>query len=115
MPPTEDPDCRTLDAVLYHVLACARGYMVWICEKLDLPDPEIDPAPPLDDIADRATSYLEHVLDRWQLPLADVPGDRFDRPTHRSAWGVEYCIDAMLEHAVMHPARHELQLERQMA
>ena len=30
--------------------------------------------------------------------------------TYTSRWKVEYCIDAMLEHAVMHPIRHEFQL-----
>ena len=42
--------------------------------------------------------------------MADVPGKRFNE-TYASAWGVDYCIDAMLEHAVMHPLRHTAQLK----
>ncbi len=112
LPTTEDPDCETLESLLFHVLGCAGGYMVWICKQLQLPDPEIDPAPTLDTIVEQADQYLEHVLERWRLPLAAVPGEAFDRPTYPSSWGVDYCIDAMLEHAVMHAIRHELQIER---
>ena len=33
--------------LLNHALRAARGYMVWMCEKLELPDPEIEPPPEL--------------------------------------------------------------------
>ena len=36
--------------------------------------------------------------------------ERFDEE-HLSRWKVTYCIDGMLEHAVMHPIRHRVQLE----
>jgi hypothetical protein len=32
-----------------------------------------------------------------------------------SRWNVHYCIDAMLEHAVMHPIRHTFQLQELLA
>ena len=58
-----------------------------------------------------AESHLEHLRERWRTSLADVEEERFDHPTHTSGWGVDYCVDAMLEHAVMHPMRHRFQLE----
>jgi len=110
LPPTDDPTCASLDAMLRHVLGAARGYMVWMCDVLQLPDPRIrevpkDPAPSLEE-------YVHHLLDRWDGPLRGIDQKAADRGVHPSRWGTEYCIDAMLEHAVMHPIRHTFQLER---
>ena len=66
------------------------------------------------DLPAQLDGYLAHVLDRWDGPLRALTEDEADRPVYPSRWGTGYCIDAMLEHAVMHPIRHELQLERCM-
>jgi len=110
LPQTTDTDYASLEAILRHNLAAAKGYMTWICEKLELADPDIDEAPSLDTIAKQADSYIEHVLERWKTPLKDIEAQHFYKPAYTSRWGSDYCIDAMLEHAVMHPVRHEFQL-----
>lgn len=110
LPITDDPDYQSLESLLFHVLRSARGYMTWICEKLDLPDPEIDNPPEIINIENNSEKYLNHLFERWCLPLADIEEVNFHYPVYKSRWGVEYCIDAMLEHAVMHPIRHEFQL-----
>lgn len=114
LPPTDDPNYQSLQTLLRHVLRAARGYMTWICEKLNLPDPEIDPTPEADQIAQIADDYVKHLLERWRLPLSEIEEERFHSPSFQSRWGPEYCIDAMLEHAVMHPIRHEFQLKNLM-
>lgn len=110
LPKTDDQDYRSLDHVLRHVLRAARGYMVWCCEMLELPDPAIPPTPSVEEIAGQVDAYLEVLLAKWQTPLADVPEQRFYE-VYISRWKVEYCIDAMLEHAVIHPIRHTFQLQ----
>ncbi len=110
LPTTDDPAYDSLDALLAHVCSAARGYMVWACEVLGLPDPEIRPRPEPAEIATAAEEYIEHLLERWRTPLSGVPEESFHRPEHESRWRVRYCVDAMLEHAVMHPIRHEFQL-----
>lgn len=111
LPETSDLDYLSLDTLLHHVFRAARGYMVWICGKLELPDPEIKPAPEADKIESEADEYLTYLLEKWRLPLTDLPEEKFHLPTFKSNWDVDYCIDAMLEHAVMHPIRHEFQLK----
>ncbi len=114
LPKTDDPDYLSLEFVLHHVLRAARGYMTWMCEKLGLPDPEIQPAPPPERAQAEADQYLEHVLERWREPLAGVDEARFEE-AFPSRWKTVYCIDAMLEHAVCHPLRHTFQLRELMA
>jgi hypothetical protein len=102
LPQTSDPDYTSLATLLRHVLNSSRGYLAWMCEKLELPE--------VTDIERKADIFLEHLLEIWRLPLRDVPQERFFDNVYTSRWGVAYCIEAMLEHAVMHPIRHEFQL-----
>jgi uncharacterized damage-inducible protein DinB len=111
LPKTDDSNYVSMETLLKHVLRAAGNYMVWTCEKLELPDPEIKPTPAIDVIEAEAESYVAHLIDRWRLPLAEIEEERFDQPEYVSAWGTRYCVDAMLEHAVMHPILHRVQLE----
>lgn len=114
LPQTEDTDYVSEYTLLVHALRAARGYMTWMCQQLGLPDPQIRPTPGADEIEAQAADYLHHVLEQWQKPLVDVEEDRFGE-VYKARWGVDYCIDAMLEHAVMHPIRHTFQLKELMA
>ncbi|HKB85052.1 MAG TPA: hypothetical protein VKD08_02700 [Ignavibacteriaceae bacterium] len=111
LPVTEDEYYKSLETLLFHFLRSARNYMVWICDKLGLPDPQIENPPEPDSIEEKADEYLFYLLDKWKTPLAEIEEEKFHSPVYTSRWGVDYCIDAMLEHAVMHPVRHEFQLK----
>lgn len=113
LPTTTDSDYASPQTLLRHVLRASRGYMTWMCEKLGLPDPAIDAPPEEADVEAKAGAYLEHLLERWRTPLVDVPEDRFGEE-HKARWGSTFCIDSMLEHAVMHPIRHTFQLSELM-
>jgi len=109
--PTDDPAYASLGALGQHVLGAAGGYMVWMCEVLTLPDPGIRSAPDAATMVRDADDYMEHVLERWRAPLREVSNERLETPEYPSRWQTRYCIDAMLEHAVMHPIRHAFQLD----
>jgi hypothetical protein len=113
LPATEDPSYASLETLRHHVLGAARGYMTWICEQLQLPDPGIRRVP--ESMTEQeARSYMEHLLEGWRGPLRDVRDDQLEQPEYPSHWKTLYSIDAMLEHAVMHPIRHVFQLEELM-
>jgi len=109
-----DPDYESLEHLLHHVPRAARGYMTWMCEKLELPDPEIQEAPPPERVEAEVDVYLDHLLARWRRPLADVDEERASHPSYQSRWGMDYSIDSMLEHALVHPMRHAFQLEEML-
>jgi hypothetical protein len=54
------------------------------------------------------------VLAAWRRHLALLE-DREMSVTRKSRWGEDYTIEQMLEHAVVHPMRHRIQLERLMS
>lgn len=112
LPVSEDPNYASLNALGAHVLKAAGGYLVWMCDVLSLPDPGIRSAPDADAIVRDAHDYMEHVLDRWRdSPLREVANEQLETPEYPTPWLSRYCIDSMLEHAVMHPIRHTFQLE----
>ena len=110
LPATDDPAYVSLGALGRHVLSAAGGYMIWMCEALGLPDPGIRSAPDAADVIREAEDYMGHVLERWRAPLREVHDERLETPEYTSRWKTRYCIDSMLEHAVMHPIRHAFQL-----
>ena len=71
--------------------------MTWLCEKLGLPDPGISLAPEASLVEQEAERYIEHVLEPWRLPLADVEEARFGA-THKTRWGEDMSLESMLEH-----------------
>jgi len=111
---TKDRDYASLEHLLIHVLACAAGYMRWMCEVLELEVPDMPKPPEPEEAAAVADEYLERALALWRDPLAGVEEERFYRPEHASRWKTLYCVDSMLEHAVMHPIRHRYQLEQML-
>jgi len=115
LPESREPAYLSLQALLLHVLEEARECMTWICEQLGLPEHGIDPLPNGSDLDERIDAYLEHLLERWRLPLRRVPPDRFYDAAYPEEWGESYTIAARLEHALAHPMRHELQLEELIA
>lgn len=110
LPKTDDSDYQSLDHLLVHVLRAARGYMTWMCEKLELPDPQITATPSVEEVEEHCDEYLEHLLEKWRESLVSVPEDAFNA-VHKARWGTDISIESMLEHAVMHPLRHSFQLE----
>jgi len=111
LPQTDDPSYASLEALGRHVLSAAGGYMIWMCEVLALPGPGIRSAPDASAVVSDADDYMEHVLERWRAPLREVPSEKLDTPEYPTRWQTRYCIDSMLEHAVMHPIRHAFQLD----
>ena len=111
LPPTLDSDCSTTDRMIRHVLNSSCGYLHWVCKKLKLPKPDIYPPTEIMNFSVEASGYLESLLNVWSIALVSVT-DKDCNLEFKSSWNVYYCIDGMLEHAVMHPLRHSFQLEK---
>jgi uncharacterized damage-inducible protein DinB len=74
-------------------------------------DSDTDPV----SIAHKSRAFVDGVLEAWRRQLALLEDAELAPSVYQSRWGEDYNIEQMLEHAVVHPMRHRIQLERLMA
>jgi hypothetical protein len=110
-----DADYESAERLVAHVQGSARSYLLWIWEVLEQPIAGLelirDPAI----IVPRLDAFMEETLDGWKHHLARLEDEQLGPAQHKSRWGDPFMIDQMLEHAIVHPMRHRIQLERILA
>lgn len=106
-----DPDYGDHDHLFAHVVTAARSYIEWIGEVVKRPAKHVDAERDPRAIAMRGRDFVRTILDVWRRTLASVTDDELNI-LHATKWGVDFVVEAMLEHAVVHPMRHRIQLER---
>lgn len=116
LPKTRDPAYQSADLLMRHPLRACRGYLMWLCEVLDRPDPRVPDPPEPENVAVQGAAYLKVLANAWEKHMAWMPGMVLDSFTvYTSRWGAPMTVEAMLEHAVAHPMRHRFQLEEMIA
>lgn len=112
LPASEDPDYAGLTHLLRHILRASRGYLTWVCSVLGRPDPGVPDPPPVEHVTGEGEAFLSLLLASWREHLAWIPNEVVDSNEGFAArWGGTMTIEGMLEHAVVHPMRHSLQLQ----
>lgn len=109
---TQDPDCRSIQTIMRHVVSAGYSYASYIREASG--EEAYRPEIPL--------GSRREALDRFQEMLArtvrtldgkwELPGDQITAIQIRSRWGTVYDLEQMLEHAIVHVLRHRRQIER---
>ena len=113
LPASDNPNYQSLETLLVHVLRASRGYLTWTVESQSLPDPGIDEPPDAEHVAAQLDAYVERLLQAWATGLTGVQQAQLREK--RTAWrSMELYIEGILEHAVVHPERHQLQLQELM-
>lgn len=113
-PETDDPDCRSIQTILAHVVRSGFCYAAAIRQKQgeDAEFParvfRTDAGEFVEDLK-KMFRYTEQVFaDYPNLPLeSNEPADKI--LTH---WGQVYDVEQWLEHAILHVLRHRRQIER---
>lgn len=114
LPGTQDPNYASASHLLGHVLRAARNYLAWIGTCVERPVTDVDREEDVLRVAAKARAFLDEVLAAWRRHLALLKDEELAPAIYRSRWGEDYNIEQMLEHAVVHPMRHRIQLERLM-
>jgi len=116
LPKTDDPSYETIDVLMRHPLRACRGYLTWLCEVLGRPDPKIPDPPEPDRVAAQGAAYLKVLARAWEKHMAWMPSEVLDSfDLYKSRWGAQMNVEAMFEHAAVHPMRHRFQLEELIA
>lgn len=95
-----------------HVLMAARNYLTRIGEWLGRPVNDVDSSQDPYEIVGRAAEFADGVLAAYRRHLAEVSNEELEPQVHRTRWGELMSVENLLEHAVVHPMRHRIQLER---
>ena len=109
-----DPNYASPDHLVGHVARSPRNYLTWIGEVLKRPVTDVDPETDVAKIGVRYREFVEGVLAAWRRHLPAVQDSELGPELFRTRWNAQYTVDTMLEHAIVHPMRHRIQLERMM-
>lgn len=112
LPQTDDPSYASPAHLGGHVLRAARNYLTWIGECVKRPVTDVDPEDDRVSVARKGRAFMDEVLAAWRRHLAALDDAELAPAMYKSRWGEDYNIEQMLEHAVVHPMRHRIQLER---
>lgn len=107
-----DDSYASRERLIGHVLMAARGYLTRIGEWVGRPVTDVDASQDPHDVARRPKEFAENVLAAYRRDLAEVTPEEVEPQVHRTRWGELMSVDNLLEHAVVHPMRHRIQLER---
>jgi uncharacterized damage-inducible protein DinB len=115
LPASADPAYQSPQHLGGHVLRAARNYLTWIGECVQRPVTDVDADQDFVSVAAKGRAFVDEVLDAWRRHLAALEDSELAPAVFTSRWGEPYNVEQMLEHAVVHPMRHRVQLERLMA
>lgn len=107
-----DEDYENRERLAGHVFKAARGYLTRIGEWVGRPVEDVDTSTDPREIMTRAAEFSEGVLAAYRRHLAAVTPAELEPQDHRTRWGHLMSVETLLEHAVVHPMRHRIQLER---
>jgi len=107
-----DESYENRDRLAGHVLMAARGYLTRIGEWVNRPVSDVDASKDPYEIVRRAPEFADQVLAAYRRHLAEISNEELEPQVHRTRWGDLMSVEGLLEHAVVHPMRHRIQLER---
>ncbi|HEV2104821.1 MAG TPA: DinB family protein [Candidatus Eisenbacteria bacterium] len=110
-----DESYESRERLAGHVLMAARGYLVRIGEWVSRPVTDVDTSQDPLEVVRRAQDFADHVLGAYRRHLSQVTTEELEPQSHKTRWGDLMSVEMLLEHAVVHPMRHRIQLERILA
>ena len=111
---TKDPDCKSIQTILTHVIKAGYGYIIAIRkslgEHIDYVDRKtLNTIEQYNSALDTLFSYNEQLFEDYpNLKLEEKDPNKKIKVT----WGQLYDTEQLLEHAIVHILRHRRQIER---
>ncbi len=109
---TEDESCRSIQTIMSHVVYAGYGYANNIREQIS-----VNAAPrerkhiayrEIGGEIDKMLEFTVETLDgKWELS-----DEEMDKIIINTPWSINYTLEQMLEHAIVHILRHRRQIEK---
>jgi uncharacterized damage-inducible protein DinB len=111
-PETKDEDYRSIQTIMRHVVYSAYSYADYMRQGFNLPSARPDvPLVSREEAIKQVESVLAYTVEplegKWTLPE-----EKLDEFLATARWGVNYTLEQMFEHAIVHVLRHRRQIER---
>ena len=111
---TDDPDCKSIQTVLTHVISSGYNYVVIIRktqgEEIDYLEGEL---------LDSVEEYIKGLQNMFQYNVQlfeDYPKIQIEEYDNEKKilvrWGQRYDVEQLMEHAIAHILRHRRQIEK---
>jgi uncharacterized damage-inducible protein DinB len=111
---TKNPDCKSIQTILSHVVSSGYSYCVYILNfknKNSIRPEKVNRNSTADYIND-----LDNVLKFTQETFAIIEDDTLEEceasKKIRTSWGQLYDIEQLMEHAIVHILRHRRQIQK---
>ena len=111
---TSDPNCKSIQTILAHVVRAGYNYAVYI-QRLRGNKAAFHPfllRGSIDEYKIDTVEFLKYT----EQTLADIPENELEEFDNTkkilSRWGQIFDIDQMMEHAIVHILRHRRQIEK---
>ncbi|MEP6712193.1 MAG: DinB family protein [Ferruginibacter sp.] len=111
---TPDPDCRSIQTILSHVIRSGYAYAVYILKlrefKMDFPKRSLHlSVEEYQKDLNAIFSFTEAAFKN----ISDIELEHFDNDKKIiTSWGESYSIEQITEHAIVHVLRHRRQIEK---
>ncbi|MDE3213652.1 MAG: DinB family protein [Bacteroidota bacterium] len=113
-PKTSDPDCRSIQSILIHVIRSGYSYANYIRSSLNITQEPQDILPRV-----LATDYMDQIRRMFAFTeetfeyLSEMDfGESIPEKAILTRWGKTYDFEQIVEHAIVHILRHRRQIER---
>ena len=113
-PQTTDENCKSIQAILSHVVSAGYGYATSIhnLKGYNIKRPDKIPRLTIKEYSEDLTNvftYTENIFKE----IKDNELEQFDNSLKiKTGWGKWYDIEQMMEHAIVHILRHKRQIEK---
>lgn len=109
---TKDKDCRSIQTILTHVIMSGYGYANYIRDSLSIASTyTVTGLLSRQEVVVELDAMLEYTAQtlegKWEMTNEEIDGVII-----HSRWGVDYTLEQLLEHAIVHILRHRRQIER---
>ena len=108
----EDEHCRSIQVIMHHVVRAGYGYSKYIRDALSMgvntvEDKQI-PKAEIGAEIDKMFAYTAAIFEGERAVTDEEMNELF----FKTRWGVNYNIDQLLEHAIVHVLRHRRQIQK---
>ena len=108
----ESEHCHSIEVIMNHVIRAGYGYSNYIRNALSLESLPIAARKiPQNEIfveIDKMMDYSNEIFENGQ----SITDEEMEGVYFKTNWGVQYNIDQLMEHAIVHVLRHRRQIEK---